>query len=107
MRDLADTAGEVDKEPPDEGLSQFVRFYNLESREEGILWDTKPSYVIMYDPDMAFIRQLEVMTPTHPCLWPSIAHLQAMTSSCYSALILCMAVLSCRVLALQRVCVRN
>ena len=60
-------AGEAEKDQPaDEGLGQYVRFYNLESREEGILWDTKPSYVIMYDPDMAFIRQLEVTVSPLP-----------------------------------------
>ena len=67
-------AGEADKDQPaDEGLGQYVRFYNLESREEGILWDTKPSYVIMYDPDMAFIRQLEVTVSPSPPPFPAHA----------------------------------
>ena len=42
-----------------------MHFYNLESKEEGVLWDVKPSYVIMYDPDMAFIRQIEVKLLTY------------------------------------------
>ena len=59
-------AGEGNQEATeDKRLELFVHFYNLESKEEGVLWDVKPSYVIMYDPDMAFIRQIEVKLLTY------------------------------------------
>lgn len=63
-------AGEAAQASETEGVGRFVRFYNLESKEEGILWDVKPSYVIMYDPDMAFIRQIEVRFPV--CTRPDL-----------------------------------
>lgn len=41
-------------------LLKDVIFYALDSRQESILWDVKPSFVIVYDPDITFVRQLEV-----------------------------------------------
>ena len=37
-------------------------FYALDSRQESILWDVKPSFVVVYDPDITFVRQLEVLS---------------------------------------------
>lgn len=41
-------------------LLRGVRFAALDAHQEGVLWDVCPAFVIMYDPDVAFIRQLEV-----------------------------------------------
>ena len=66
------SAGEADREEAEEGkekaateqesspLLDEVHFVSLESREAGILWEVKPIFVVMYDPDVAFVRQLEV-----------------------------------------------
>ncbi len=53
--DCVATAGESD-----EGLLKDVVFYALDSRQESILWDVKPAFVVVYDPDVTFVRQLEV-----------------------------------------------
>ena len=44
----------------DDGLLKNVVFYALDSRQESILWDVKPAFVVVYDPDVTFVRQLEV-----------------------------------------------
>ena len=44
----------------DDGLLKDVTFYALDSRQETILWDVKPAFVVVYDPDVTFVRQLEV-----------------------------------------------
>ena len=44
----------------DEGLLKDVEFYALDSRQESILWDVQPVFVVVYDPDVTFVRQLEV-----------------------------------------------
>ncbi|KAK9857610.1 hypothetical protein WJX84_003319 [Apatococcus fuscideae] len=68
--------GPADREASEEeALTHFVRFYNLESKEEGVLWDVKPSYIIMYDPDMAFIRQIEVFKAEQPLRPLRVYHL--------------------------------
>ena len=51
-------------------LLKDVVFYALDSRQETILWDVKPSFVIVYDPDITFVRQLEVNASSHECLGP-------------------------------------
>lgn len=48
----------------DEGLLKDVEFYALDSRQESILWDVQPVFVVVYDPDITFVRQLEVW---HAC----------------------------------------
>lgn len=53
-----------------DGLLKDVVFYALDSRQETILWDVKPSFVIVYDPDITFVRQLEVNASSHECLGP-------------------------------------
>lgn len=42
-------------------LLRGVCFAALDSHQEGLLWDVCPAFVVMYDPDVAFIRQLEVI----------------------------------------------
>lgn len=45
-----------------------MHFYALES-EQRTLEIVKPLYVVVYDPEMAFVRELEVykaMNPDHP-----------------------------------------
>ena len=49
-------------EEEDETLRGFA-FTALESHEEGILERLQPLCVVMYDPDIAFVRQLEVQGP--------------------------------------------
>ena len=47
--------------PPDRSpLLEGVSFHALESHDDGTLWDCLPACVIMYDSDVAFVRQLEV-----------------------------------------------
>ncbi len=41
-------------------LLEGVHFLALEGRNMGLLWDVRPAFVIVYDPDIAFVRQLEV-----------------------------------------------
>ena len=47
----------------EDGLLKNVVFYALDSRQESILWDVKPAFVVVYDPDVTFVRQLEVRHP--------------------------------------------
>lgn len=42
-----------------------VYFYALDSRNESILWQIRPQYVVMYHPDVAFLRQVEVFQVEH------------------------------------------
>lgn len=42
----------------DEFLLRDVVFHALDSHEEGILWDVQPCWVILYDLDLAFVRQV-------------------------------------------------
>jgi hypothetical protein len=42
-------------------LLRGVHFAALDAHQEGLLWDVCPAFVVMYDPDVAFIRQLEVL----------------------------------------------
>ncbi|GLC33404.1 hypothetical protein PLESTB_000071900 [Pleodorina starrii] len=37
-----------------------VHFVSLDSHDEFVLWRLRPSFVIMYEPDLAFLRQVEV-----------------------------------------------
>ena len=59
----------------DEALRGFA-FAALEKHDEGVLDARRPRYVIMYDPDIAFVRQLEVCTrepgPPHLLLLPPL-----------------------------------
>lgn len=57
----------------EEGLLKDVEFYALDSRQESILWDVKPAFVVVYDPDVTFVRQLEVR---HNAYTLSARHIQ-------------------------------
>lgn len=46
-------------------MLQGVTFHALESRNDGVLWDVQPSFVVMVDSDVAFVRQLEVIEASH------------------------------------------
>ena len=37
-----------------------MAFYALETQQEGRIWDIQPTHVILYHPDILFVRQLEV-----------------------------------------------
>lgn len=41
-------------------LLEGVRFVALEGHDVMSLWEACPAFVVMYDPDVAFTRQLEV-----------------------------------------------
>ena len=41
-------------------LLDGVRLLALDSHEDSQAWSPPPGFVVMYDPDIAFIRQLEV-----------------------------------------------
>ena len=45
-----------------------VSFYALETQQDGLMWDVNPSHVILYHPDIPFIRQLEVSLLARPCV---------------------------------------
>ena len=45
---------------PESPMMRGVMFYALESQQESLVWQVQPTHVILYDPDIPFIRQLEV-----------------------------------------------
>lgn len=47
----------VEEEAP---LLAGVQLLALDSHDEADVWEPGPAFVVMYDPDIAFIRQLEV-----------------------------------------------
>ena len=47
-------------EEPEAPLLEGVRLLALDSHEDAQAWSPPPGFVVMYDPDIAFIRQLEV-----------------------------------------------
>ena len=59
MANGASSTDAADEEPLNP-LLENVTFSALESRNDGVLWDCNPACVIMYDSDVAFVRQLEV-----------------------------------------------
>ena len=61
LQSLAPSAGTILPEAGEQNpLLRMTAFYALESNHQTVLWDVRPDVVIMYDPDMACIRQLEV-----------------------------------------------
>ena len=67
MANGASSAGAAEQAPSSGSpLLEAVSFHALESRNDGALWDCSPGCVIMYDSNVAFVRQLEVMpSPFH------------------------------------------
>ncbi|MEW5320262.1 MAG: hypothetical protein WDW38_011346 [Sanguina aurantia] len=65
--DVADEEAEefVDEDPGEGSLLRDVVFHALDSHEEGVLWEVEPCWVILYDLDLAFVRQLEVYQAEH------------------------------------------
>ena len=58
--------------PPDDGkerdhegetspLLQNVHFFAVDGKDMGVLWEVQPAFVIVYNPDISFVRQLEVL----------------------------------------------
>ena len=41
-------------------LLDGVHFHSLDSHDEFILWDVQPRFLVMYDMDVSFMRQIEV-----------------------------------------------
>jgi hypothetical protein len=37
-----------------------VLYHALDSQDPFVLWRVQPGFIILYDPDMAFMRQVEV-----------------------------------------------
>ena len=56
------------EEEPEEGQEMLrgFAFTALDDHDEGILERLRPMAVVMYDPDIAFVRQLEVITSPSP-----------------------------------------
>lgn len=54
------SAGLAEEGEEQQPLLEGVAFHALDSRVDGVLWDVAPAHVIMYDSDIAFVRQLEV-----------------------------------------------
>ena len=54
---LTDAAEVAEEEAP---LLAGVRLLALDMHDDVRVWEECPAFVIMYDPDIAFIRQLEV-----------------------------------------------
>ena len=95
MANGASSAGAAEQAPSSGSpLLEAVSFHALESRNDGALWDCSPGCVIMYDSDVAFVRQLEVkpdpqfMTPNTclpgaPCLQASMTVLDGGSVQCF------------------------
>ena len=87
MANGASSAGAAEQAPSSgSSLLDAVSFHALESRNDGALWDCSPGCVIMYDSDVAFVRQLEVKPELHSltflqCL-PGMPCLQALLYDC-------------------------
>jgi hypothetical protein len=75
---------DADGAAPD-GLAAGVRFCALEGREEGLLWDLAPAFVVNYDPDIAFVRQLEARGPPRTLRLRSVHMLLNSGCSCVLA----------------------
>ena len=52
--------GVAEASAPVSPMMRGVMFYALESQQESLVWQVQPTHVVLYDPDIAFIRQLEV-----------------------------------------------
>jgi hypothetical protein len=37
-----------------------IHFYALDSQDPAVLWRVAPGFIVVYDADLAFLRQLEV-----------------------------------------------
>ncbi|KAL4433054.1 hypothetical protein ABPG77_006481 [Micractinium sp. CCAP 211/92] len=55
-------------------LLEGVRFVALEGHDVMSLWEACPAFVVMYDPDVAFTRQLEIYKASRPG-WPLCVYL--------------------------------
>lgn len=49
---------EEEKAVPD--ILQNVHFLALEGKDTGMLWEIRPAYILVHDPDIALVRQIEV-----------------------------------------------
>lgn len=52
-----------------------VHFLALDSHDHFLLWELEPQYVIMYDLDVEFLRQLEIFKVKNALLVQCITHL--------------------------------
>ena len=41
-------------------ILENVHFLALEGKDTGLLWQVRPAYIIVHDPDVSFVRQIEV-----------------------------------------------
>ncbi|GAX84863.1 hypothetical protein CEUSTIGMA_g12284.t1 [Chlamydomonas eustigma] len=55
-------------------LLSDVHFYALDSKQDDILWQIRPSCIIFYEPDLAFIRQVE-QYQAERCTTPLSVHI--------------------------------
>ena len=76
-------AEDKDGAKDDEAGSPLLRdvfFHSLDGKDMGILWEAQPCFVVMYDPDVAFVRQLEVrLAGRSQCVGHLVLSLQAIS----------------------------
>lgn len=57
---LADKDADLEQEGETSPLLQNVHFFATDGKDMGVLWEVQPAFVIVYNPDISFVRQLEV-----------------------------------------------
>jgi hypothetical protein len=55
--------------PPPQQQQQRLHFYAFDSQEPFVLWQVQPGSVVLYDSDLAFLRQLEVYQVSRLAGW--------------------------------------
>ena len=58
----ADEGEKKDDEGETSPLLQNVHFVAIDGKDMGVLWEVQPTFIIVYNPDISFVRQLEVKT---------------------------------------------
>lgn len=58
----ADEGEKKDDEGETSPLLQNVHFVAIDGKDMGVLWEIQPIFIIVYNPDISFVRQLEVKT---------------------------------------------
>lgn len=80
MLALADEEAMMDGDGETSPLLQNVHFLAVDGKDMGVLWEVQPVFVIVYNPDISFVRQLEVISTltfllSSPSMWKG--HLKA------------------------------
>ena len=72
-------ADEADKQEDGETspLLENVHFVAIDGKDMGLLWEVQPAFVIVYNPDISFVRQLEVQSTSRQSPQAAICYLDA------------------------------